>query len=79
MKEPSEVTVLDVKKCFYAKTMNIHFLYSPNPASFQEVKKGQVIYEDDGEPIVAEEDFIIIMPSKPRYIWEELGYVSIAH
>lgn len=69
--------VLDVKKCFYAKSLNINFLYNENPASFQEVKKWQVIYEDDWEKMIAEENFIIIMPSKPRYIWEEIGYVSI--
>lgn len=69
------INKLTVQKCFYAKSMNIIFKYSDTPCSFDTIKKWEVIYEDNNEKVFAEENFIILMPTKPRYIWEEIWYV----
>ncbi len=66
---------LYAKKCIHAKTMNVKFLYSESPQSFQKIKKWTDILQDWENVVKADKDYIIIMPTTPRYIGEELWYL----
>lgn len=68
-------TILKTIKALYAKSMNIEFIYSKNPKSFQKIKKWEVILKDDWKDVISDDDYYILMPTKPRYIWEEIWYL----
>lgn len=66
----------EIKDCFYAKSMDVSFVYRDNIKSFQNIKKWDLIYTDNNKKVFAPFDFEIIMPTKPRYIWEEIWYIA---
>lgn len=68
---PETIKVTEAK---YAESMEIEFLYSKNPKSFDEIKIWENIYSDSWKIFKSDEDFVILMPTKPRYIWEEIMY-----
>lgn len=69
---------LQVFKAIHAKNMEVKFLYSDKPKSFDTVAAGKPIVFDGVETIYADEDSVIIMPSMPKYIGEEIGYLAKA-
>lgn len=68
---PKTIKVTEAK---YAESMEVEFLYSEKPKSFDEIKVWQKVYSDNQKIFEADEDFVILMPTKPRYIWEEIMY-----
>jgi len=64
-----------VEKAIYAESMDVDFKYSSKPKSFDKIKKWSLILTDWNKKIYAESDLLILMPTKPRYIWEEIMYI----
>jgi len=73
--EKQKPTIFKVKKAIHAKSMDVVFKYSENPKSFDFIKTWELVFIDWNESYFAENDFTILMPTKPRYIWEEIMYV----
>lgn len=73
--ERQKPTIFKVKKAIHAKSMDVVFKYSENPKSFDFVKTWELVFTDWNESYFAENDFTILMPTKPRYIWEEIMYI----
>ena len=74
-KNEKEPIILDTKKVIHAKSLNVKFLYTEKPESFQKIKKWEKILEDNWEILIADDDYYILMPTPPRYIWEEIWYL----
>jgi hypothetical protein len=66
---------LTTVKWLYAHSMDIKFLYSDNPKSFQKIKKWTQILSDNWNILISDDDYYTLMPTQPRYIWEEIGYL----
>ncbi len=67
--------IYKVKKTIYAKSMNVEFLYSKKPQSFDKIRSWELVFIDNDKKYYAEDDFVILMPTKPRYVWEEIMYI----
>lgn len=67
--------ILKTLKVLHAKSMNIQFVYSNNPISFQKIKKWDIILKDNWENSISDDNYYILMPTQPRYIWEEIWYL----
>ncbi len=67
--------ILNTKKAIYANSMNIDFIYSKNPRSFDKITKWEIILKDNKKELFSDDDYYILMPTHPRYIWEEIWYL----
>ena len=68
--------IFKLDKCLYANTMDISFKYTKNtPKSFQKINKWSYIYVDWDNFIYSGNDYYSLMPTLPRYIWEEILYL----
>lgn len=67
---------LQVFRAIHAKTMDIKFLYNASPKSFDFIAAQSAIVHNGLETIYANENSYMIMPSQPKYIGEEIGYLA---
>ncbi len=67
---------IKVHTAIYAKTLETHFLYSKNPQSFDVIPAKTAFVFDGEKELHTEEESVILMPSAPTYIGEEIGYLA---
>lgn len=69
--------ILKTKEVIKAQSFDVEFIYSKKPESFQKIKHWELILKDNNKDYFAPFDCYILMPTKPRYIWEEIWYLLV--
>ncbi|MEA3304196.1 MAG: hypothetical protein U9Q15_00230 [Patescibacteria group bacterium] len=67
---------LQVDTTLYSKSLSDRFLYSKTPKSFDTIPKNNPIVQLGNNTIHAPYDCYILMPSSPKTISEEIGYIA---
>ncbi len=75
LEEQKEYKTYIVKECIKAKSMDIKFLYSDNPKSFDKIKVWEEIMLNWEEKVISDINWYTLMPSYPKYIWDEICYL----
>lgn len=81
MIEPLETQIhikkkLIVKKAIHAKSLEVKFPYSDSPKSFDTIPANTPFVFDGDTELFTEYETVILMPSMPTYIGEEIAYLS---